>query len=65
MTIYTTVLGAGIELQFMALDCSPSHTATSRDVIVMHEDQRHCDNKNVMHLYRDIYVLCHLHVLCC
>ena len=53
MTIYTTVLGAGLELHGIRF-CSPSHTATSHDVIVMHEDQRHWDNGNVMHLYRDI-----------
>ena len=44
----------------MALHSVLPHTATSRDVIVMHEDQRHWDNRNVMHLYRDIYVLCHV-----
>ena len=53
MTIYTTVLGASLELHGIRF-CSPSHTATSRDFIVMHDDQRHCDNENVMCLYRDI-----------
>ena len=60
VTIYYSSIEAALELYGIRF-CSPLHTATSCDVIVMHKDQRHWDNENVMHLYRD--TSCHLQVL--
>ena len=60
VTIYYSSIGAVLELYGIRF-CSPLHTATSCNVIVMHKDQRRCDIEDVMHLYRD--TSCHLQVL--